>query len=296
MRRLAVLLLPRQRRSFARASMALGGLAAASGSPLPSTGPNCFTYKPSDACAASLRSKRPPLEAMNSKVEYRYSASSWTSPSRGSVNYYEHHSIGFQLLRAQHATGLEGAESARGVSEWLNPVGEGRERLVTDMLVCRMLRGWPRIRDLSDKFDVPKSTLHDVLEAYRDLALRFPLFGTSSLMRGKPRRNCPIGAFFFAKEDGWACVQHGITQYPPSHLQRRERPMSCFVHSNLEPYCVSGIFDSQFVQVLFLQSAEIPNICFANRYPHPMSTAQPRRGTKERVGSRPTELSYRLHI
>lgn len=72
-------------------------------------------------------------------------------------------SIGFHLLRAKHATGLEGAESARKVSEWLNPVGEGRERLVTDMLVCRMLRGRPRIRDLSDKFDVPKSALHDVL-------------------------------------------------------------------------------------------------------------------------------------
>ncbi|WAI82297.1 MULTISPECIES: hypothetical protein [Achromobacter] len=78
--------------------------------------------------------------------------------------------IGFHLLRAQHATGLDGAESARKVSEWLNPVGEGRERLVTDMLVCRMLRGRPRIRDLSDRFDVPKSTLHDVLQAYRCLA------------------------------------------------------------------------------------------------------------------------------
>lgn len=75
--------------------------------------------------------------------------------------------IGFHLLRAQYATGLEGAESARAVSQWLNPVGEGRERLVTDMLVCRMLRGRPRIRDLSDRFDVPKSTLHDVLQAYR---------------------------------------------------------------------------------------------------------------------------------
>jgi hypothetical protein len=80
-------------------------------------------------------------------------------------------SIGFHLLRAQYATGLEGAESARAVSEWLNPAGEGRERLVTDMLVCRMLRGRPRIRDLSDRFDVPKSTLHDVLQAYRDLVM-----------------------------------------------------------------------------------------------------------------------------
>lgn len=79
-------------------------------------------------------------------------------------------SIGFHLLRAQHATGLEGAESARAVSEWLNPIAQGRERLVTDMLVCRMLRGRPRIRGLSDRFDVPKSTLHDVLQAYRELA------------------------------------------------------------------------------------------------------------------------------
>lgn len=41
---------------------------------------------------------------------------------------------------------------------------------MTDMLVCRMLRGRPRIRELSDRFDVPKSTLHDVLQAYRNLA------------------------------------------------------------------------------------------------------------------------------
>ena len=79
-------------------------------------------------------------------------------------------SVGFHILRAQYGTGLEGAESARAVSEWLNPSAKGRERLVTDMLVCRMLRGRPRIRDLSDRFDVPKSTLHDVLQAYRDLA------------------------------------------------------------------------------------------------------------------------------
>lgn len=43
---------------------------------------------------------------------------------------------------------------------------------MTDMLVCRMLRGRPRIRDLSDRFDVPKSTLHDVLQAYRRLAMQ----------------------------------------------------------------------------------------------------------------------------
>lgn len=79
-------------------------------------------------------------------------------------------SIGFHLLRAQYATGLEGAESARAVSEWLNPSAKGQERLVTDMLVCRMLRGRPRIRELSDRFDVPKSSLHDVLRVYFDLA------------------------------------------------------------------------------------------------------------------------------
>jgi len=77
--------------------------------------------------------------------------------------------IGFHILRAQYGTGLEGAESARAVSEWLNPSAKGRERLVTDMLVCRMLRGRPRIRELSDRFDVAKSTLHDVLQAYRRL-------------------------------------------------------------------------------------------------------------------------------
>ncbi|WP_241116985.1 hypothetical protein [Achromobacter xylosoxidans] len=81
-------------------------------------------------------------------------------------------SVGFHILRAQYGTGLEGAESARAVSEWLNSSAKGRERLVTDMLVCRMLRGRPRIRDLSDRFDVPKSTLHDVLQAYRRLAMQ----------------------------------------------------------------------------------------------------------------------------
>lgn len=79
-------------------------------------------------------------------------------------------SVGFHILRTQYGTGLEGAESARAVSEWLNPSAKGRERLVTDMLVCRMLRGRPRIRELADRFDVPKSTLHDVLQAYRSLA------------------------------------------------------------------------------------------------------------------------------
>lgn len=78
-------------------------------------------------------------------------------------------SVGFHILRAQYGTGLEGAESARAVSEWLNPPAKGRERLVTDMLVCRILRGRPRIRELSDRFDVPKSTLQDVLRAYRGL-------------------------------------------------------------------------------------------------------------------------------
>lgn len=76
-------------------------------------------------------------------------------------------SMGFHILRAQYGTGLEGAESARAVSEWLNPSAQGRERLVTDMLVCRILRGRPRIRELSDRFDVPKSMLQDVLRAYR---------------------------------------------------------------------------------------------------------------------------------
>lgn len=78
-------------------------------------------------------------------------------------------SVGFHILRAQYGTGLEGAESARAVSEWLNPSAKGRERLVTDMLVCRMLRGRPRIRELADRFDVPKSTVHDALRAYRVL-------------------------------------------------------------------------------------------------------------------------------
>lgn len=80
-------------------------------------------------------------------------------------------SVGFHILRAQYGTDLEGAESARAVSEWLNPSAKGRERLVTDMLVCRILRGRPTIRDLSDRFDVPKSTLQDVLRAYRGLVV-----------------------------------------------------------------------------------------------------------------------------
>lgn len=77
--------------------------------------------------------------------------------------------IGFHALRAQFATGLEGAESARRVSEWLNPNAEGRERLLTDLVVCNVLRGRPRLRELSDRFDVPRSNIGRLASAYRVL-------------------------------------------------------------------------------------------------------------------------------
>lgn len=80
-------------------------------------------------------------------------------------------SVGFHILRAQYGTGEEGAYSARTVSYWLNPSAEddSKERLVVDLLVANILRGQPRIRDLSDRFDVPKSNIGRLASAYRVL-------------------------------------------------------------------------------------------------------------------------------
>lgn len=79
--------------------------------------------------------------------------------------------IGFHILRAQYGTGEEGATSARRVSEWLNPEApaDSRERELTDLLVGNILRGRPRIRDLSDRFDIPKSNIGRLASAYRVL-------------------------------------------------------------------------------------------------------------------------------
>lgn len=79
--------------------------------------------------------------------------------------------IGFHILRAQYGTGEEGAASARHVSEWLNPEAsdDSRMRELTDLLVGNILRGRPRLRDLSDRFDVPKSNIGRLASAYRVL-------------------------------------------------------------------------------------------------------------------------------
>jgi len=79
--------------------------------------------------------------------------------------------IGFHILHAQYGTGEEGAASARQVSLWLNPEAaiESRERQLVDLLVTNILRGRPRIRDLSDLFDVPKSNIGRLATAYRVL-------------------------------------------------------------------------------------------------------------------------------
>ncbi|WMD23321.1 hypothetical protein RAS12_13400 [Achromobacter seleniivolatilans] len=79
--------------------------------------------------------------------------------------------MGFHILQAQYGTGEEGAVSARQVSEWLNPdaADDSRERELVDLLVTNILRGRPRIRELSDKFDVPKSNIGRLSSAYRVL-------------------------------------------------------------------------------------------------------------------------------
>lgn len=79
--------------------------------------------------------------------------------------------VGFHILRAQYSTGQEGAVSARRVSEWLNgDAAEGsRERELTDLLVTNILRGRPRLRDLSDRFDLPYSAIQRAGSAYRVL-------------------------------------------------------------------------------------------------------------------------------
>lgn len=79
--------------------------------------------------------------------------------------------IGFHILHAQYGTGDEGAASARRVSEWLNAeaAANSNERILVDLLVTNILRGRPRIRDLSDRFDVPKSNIGRLASAYRVL-------------------------------------------------------------------------------------------------------------------------------
>lgn len=80
-------------------------------------------------------------------------------------------SVGFHILRAQYGTGEEGAHSARAVSCWLNPGAEddSKERMLVDLLVANILRGRPRLRELSDRFDVPKSNIGRLASAYRVL-------------------------------------------------------------------------------------------------------------------------------
>jgi len=79
--------------------------------------------------------------------------------------------IGFHILRAQYGTGEEGAASARQVSHWLNPEwpADSQMRELTDLLVGNILRGRPRIRELSDQFDLPKSNIGRLTSAYRVL-------------------------------------------------------------------------------------------------------------------------------
>lgn len=79
--------------------------------------------------------------------------------------------IGFHVLRAQYGSGEDGAVSARKVSVWLNAdaAEDSRERELTDLLVTNILRGRPRLRDLSDRFDLPKSNIGRLASAYRVL-------------------------------------------------------------------------------------------------------------------------------
>lgn len=79
--------------------------------------------------------------------------------------------IGFHILQAQYGTGVEGATSARKVSEWLDPEApaDSPMRELVDLLVTNILRGQPRIRDLSDRFDLPKSNIGRLSSAYRVL-------------------------------------------------------------------------------------------------------------------------------
>ena len=79
--------------------------------------------------------------------------------------------IGFHILRAQYGTGEDSARSARAVSCWLNPGADddSKERVLVDLLVANILRGRPRLRELSDRFDVPKSNVGRLASAYRVL-------------------------------------------------------------------------------------------------------------------------------
>lgn len=63
------------------------------------------------------------------------------------------------------------ARSARAVSLWLNSGAEdgSEERMLVDLLVANILRGKPRLRELSDRFDLPKSNIGRLASAYQVL-------------------------------------------------------------------------------------------------------------------------------
>lgn len=76
----------------------------------------------------------------------------------------------FHATQAKFGTGREGAESARHISIWINPNAEtGRERELTDLIVTNILRGYPRQRQLADRFDVSKGNISRAVSAYRIL-------------------------------------------------------------------------------------------------------------------------------
>lgn len=72
----------------------------------------------------------------------------------------EAHPLLWDAIVAEYSTGVPGALAVQAIANYLVPDLDGTERLLTDMLVMRLFRGMPALRDMEQHFGVPKSTLH----------------------------------------------------------------------------------------------------------------------------------------
>jgi len=65
----------------------------------------------------------------------------------------------FHVLQAKYNTGVAWARSVRIVSEWLVSTEDSRERLLADLMVCKVLRGLPTQQAIADRMNVDRSTI-----------------------------------------------------------------------------------------------------------------------------------------
>lgn len=72
-------------------------------------------------------------------------------------------------VRAEYSTGVEMAHALQRVSDHVcHGMGKSAEPLVYDALVGNLIRKRPALRTISDKFDIPKSTLGRWLDKLKE--------------------------------------------------------------------------------------------------------------------------------